>query len=194
MKKIEPYPIASALLYIFSILYIICIGIKLLLVNMGIEGVWHMHKIWGLILPGFDDLKLISLLIGLLEVSIGAYIIGYITVPLYNFLIRSKVREKKVEVRSIKIRFKVLFSTFATTFSILFTICLLYDLVVPVEYQMLPLWKILLPGFEGLSLIDFLIGLADIFIYSAYTSFIFAKTINYFEKTQLLKAGEKPIS
>src|SRR5690606_9021059 len=86
-----------------------------------------------------------------------------------------------------------LFITFAFYVSILFTLCLVYDLIVPVEYQMLSLWKLLLPGFTGLNFISYLIGLGVIIIYSAYTAFIFSKTLNFFEKSELKKSEKGAI-
>lgn len=188
MKKLEPYPIASALFYIFSIFYIICIGLKLVFESVGIEGLWHMHKIWEIVLPWFGGLDSLSIIIGLLEVSLGSYFIGYIVVPVYNFLARKKINEHKLEVKPIIVRFKTLFYTFAVYVSVLFTLCLFYDLIVPSEYQMLELWKLLLPGFTGLNFISYLIGLGVIIIYSAYTAFIFSTTLNYFEKSELKKS------
>jgi len=189
-KKLEPYPIASALFYIFMIFYVVCIGIGLILANLGIEGFWHMHKIWQVILPWFNGLNSLSIIIGLFEVSLGSYLIGYIVVPLYNFLTRKKVSEHKIEVKPIVVRFKTLFVTFTVYVSTLFTLCLVYDLFVPGEYQMLALWKLLLPGFTSLTFPNYLLGLAEILIYSAYTAFIFAKTINNFEKSELTKSEE----
>ena len=193
MKKLEPYPIESALFFIFTIIYVVCIGVKLVLASLGIEGFWHMHKIWQIILPWFNGLDSLSIVIGLLEVSLGPYLIGYIIVPLYNLLIKKKVSEHKVEVKSIIVRFKTLFLTFAVYFSILFTLCLIYDLFVPASYQMLPLWKILLPGFTGLTFSNYLLGLLDIVIFSAYTAFVFSKTLNNYEKDQLKKSEDNSL-
>lgn len=193
MKKLEPYPIASALFYIFTILYVVCIGVKLILVSTGIDGFWHMHKIWEIILPWFGGLDSLSIVIGLLEVSLGSYLIGYIVVPAHNLLARKKVSEHKIEVKPVIVRFKTLFLTFVVYVSILFTLCLVYDLIVPVEYQMLGLWKLLIPGFTGLNFVSYLIGLGVILIYSAYTAFIFSKTLNFFEKSELKKSEKKPI-
>ncbi|MDD5608471.1 MAG: hypothetical protein PHY57_08165 [Ignavibacterium sp.] len=193
MKKLEPYPLASALFYIFTILYVVCIGVKLILGSLGIDGFWHMHKIWEIILPWFGGLDSLSIVIGLLEVSLGSYLIGYIVVPAYNFLTRNKVSEHKIDIKPIIVRFKTLFLTFAVYVSILFTLCLVYDLIVPVEYQMLGLWKLLIPGFTGLNFVSYLIGLGVILIYSAYTAFIFSKTLNFFEKSELKKSEKKPI-
>ena len=193
-KKLEPYPVALALFYIFTILYAVCIGIKLILTSMGINGFWHMHRLWETILPWFGGLDFLSIIIGLLEVSLGSYLIGYIVVPTYNFLTRKKVSEHKIEVKPVIVRFKTLFITFVLYISILFTLCLIYDLIVPVQYQMLPLWKMLLPGFTGLNISSYLIGLGIIIIYSAYTAFIFSKTLNYFEKSELKKSGNNVLS
>lgn len=192
MKKIEPYPVALALFSIFSIFYVVCIGIKLIMTGFGIGGIWQMHKLWSLILPGFSGMDGLSIILGLLEVSIGAYAIGYVIVPIYNYFVRHKLNEKEIEVKSIIIRFKTLFTTFAVYTSILFTLCLLYDLIVPADYQMINFWKLLLPGFNGLTLGSYFIGIIDIIIYSVYTSFIFSKTFNYFEKTQIKNFHELP--
>ena len=189
-KKLKPYPIANALFFIFTIFYIVCIGVKFILIWIGIEGLWHMHKIWELLLPWFGGLDSLSIIIGLLEVSLGSYLIGYLIVPAYNLLIKKKVSEQKIEIKPVIVRFKNLFVTFAVYISILFTLCLIYDLIVPSEYQMLGLWKLLLPGFTGLNLHSYLIGLGVIIIYSAYTAFIFSKTLNYFEKSELIKSKQ----
>src|SRR3989339_771454 len=189
-KKLEPYPIASALFFIFTILYVVCIGIGLILPKLGIVGFWHMHKIWQIILPWFSGLNSLSIVIGLFEVSLGSYLIGYVIVPVYNYLTRKKVSEHKIEVKQIIVRFKTLFVTFAVYVSILFTLCLVYDLFVPAEYQMLALWKLLLPGFTSLTFPNYLLGLAEIIIYSAYIAIIFSKTINNFEKSELNKSEE----
>lgn len=193
MKKLEPYPIASALFYIFTVLYIVCIGVKLILVSTGIDGFWHMHKIWEIILPLFGGLDSLSIIIGLLEVSLGSYLIGYIIVPAYNILAGKIISEHKIEVKPLIVRFKTLFLTFAFYVSILFTLCLIYDLIIPAKYQMLSLWKLLLPGFTGLNFISYLIGIGVILIYSAYTAFIFSKALNFFEKSELKKPEKKPL-
>lgn len=192
-KKLEPYPIASALFYIFTVLYIVCFGVKLILGSFGIGGFWHMHEIWEIILPWFSGLDSLSMVIGLLEVSLGSYLIGYIVVPAYNFLARKKIGQHKLAIKPIIVRFKTLFLTFAVFVSILFTLCLIYDLVVPLEYQMLDLWKLLIPGFTGLDFVSYLIGLGVIIIYSAYTAFIFSKTLNFFEKSEIIKSEKKSI-
>lgn len=190
MKKIEPYPIALALFFIFSIFYVVCISIKLILTGFGVEGIWHMHKLWSLILPGFTGMDSFSIILGLCEVSIGSYTTGYIFVPVYNYLVKHKFHEKKLEVKSIMVRFKTLFITLVLYVSLLFTLCLIYDLIVPTEYQMLNFWKLLIPGFRGLTFGNYLVGLLIIVVYSAYTSFIFSKTLNYFEKSQIKKSEE----
>ena len=187
MKKLEPYPIASALFFIFTVLYVVCIGVELILSSLGITGFWHMHKIWEIILPWFSGLNSLSIVIGLFEVSLGSYLVGYIIVPLYNFLAKEKISEHKLEVKPIIVRFKTLFITFAAYISILFTLCLIYDLFIPAAYKMTTLWKILLPGFTSPTFPNYLLGLLDIFIFSAYTAFIFSKTLNYYEKSELKK-------
>jgi len=184
MKKIEPYPIAISLFFVFTILYVVCIGVKLILLLFGVEGIWHMHQIWQTVLPGFTGINSLSIIIGLLEVSVGAYAIAYIVIPIYNYFLSRKAEGKQVERIPIVVKFKTLFLTVLTYLFVLFTLCILYDLVITDELSMAFLWKMFLPGFKDLSLSSYLIGVFDILVYSAYVSFIFSVTLNYFEKTQ----------
>ena len=89
-KKLKPYSIANALFFILTIFYIVCIGVKFILIWIGIEGLWHMHKIWELLLPWFGGLDSLSIIIGLLEVSLGSFLSGYLIVPAYNLLTKRK--------------------------------------------------------------------------------------------------------
>jgi len=184
MKKIEPYPIAISLFFILTILYVVCIGVKLILLLFGVEGIWHMHQIWQTILPGFTEINSLSIIIGLLEVSVGAYAIAYIVIPIYNYFLSRKTKDQQVERIPIVVRFRTLFLTLLTYFFALFTLCILYDLVISDELSMAFLWEMVLPGFKDLSFSSYLIGVLDILVYSAYVSFIFSVTLNYFEKTQ----------
>jgi len=191
MKRLEPYPIAVSLFFIFTIFYVVCIGIKLILTTAGIAEIWQMHKLWEFLLPGFKGLDSLSILIGLIEVSVGSYTIGYVVVPLYNFFVKDKIGDVKLEVRPILLRFKSLFLSFTIYFLFLYVVCILYDIIIPPEYQMLKIWIVLLPGFSGLTFGNFLLGVLDIIVYSAYTSFIFSKTLNYFEKSRLVNMNLK---
>jgi len=184
MKKIEPYPIAISLFFVFTILYVVCIGIKLILLLFGVEGIWYMHQIWQTVLPGFTGINSLSIIIGLLEVSVGAYTIAYIVIPTYNYFLSRKAKDQQVERIPIVVKFKTLFLTVLTYLFVLFTLCILYDLVISDELSMAFLWKMFLPGFKDLSFSSYLIGVFDIIVYSAYVSFIFSVTLNYFEKTQ----------
>ena len=185
MKKIEPYPIAISLFFVFTIFYAVCVGVKFVLLQFGVEGVWYMHKIWQSILPGFTGINSLSIIIGLLEVSVGAYALAYIVIPIYNYLAGKMNKDQSYEAKPIIIRFKTLFLTLITYFLALFTLCFVYDLIISDELSMAFLWKVFLPGFKDLSLSSYLIGVLDIFVYSVYTSFIFSVTLNYFEKTQI---------
>lgn len=187
MKKLEPYPVALSLFFVFTILYIVCIGIKMMLVGFGIDEIWHMHRIWEYVLPGFNGLSTLSILVGLVEVSLGSYSLGYIIVPIYNRLVKPAKPDFIQQEKPIKIRFVSLFTTMALYVSILFSLCLLYDMIVPSEYQMIYLWNLLLPGFYGMSFSNYLLGILDIIVYSAYTALIFSITLNYFEKTEIKK-------
>ena len=173
MKKIEPYPIAISLFFVFTIFYAVCVGVKFLLLQFGVEGVWYMHKIWQSILPGFTGLNSLSVIIGLLEVSVGAYALAYIIIPFYNYLVSKKIKDHAEMGKPILVRFRTLFLTLLTYSLILFTLCFIYDLFVGDELSMAFLWQIFLPGFNDLSFTSYLIGFLDIIFYSAYTAFIF---------------------
>jgi len=143
-----------------------------------------MHQIWQTILPGFTEMNSLSIIIGLLEVSVGAYAIAYIVIPIYNYFMSRKTKDQKVERIPIVVRFRTLFLTLLTYLFVLYTLCILYDLVISDELSMAFLWKMFLPGFKDLSFSSYFIGVFDILVYSAYISFIFSVTLNYFEKTQ----------
>lgn len=185
MKKIEPYPIAISLFFVFNIFYIVCVGVKYILLLSGEEGIWHMHKIWQTILPGFTGINSLSIIIGLLEVSVGAYAIAYIIFPIYNYFIGKKTIDQPEKRKPILVRFRTLFLTLLTYILTLFILCFIYDQFVSDELSMTFLWQIFLPGFNDLSFTSYLIGFFDIIFYSAYTAFIFSVTLNYFEKTQM---------
>ena len=121
MKKIEPYPIAISLFFVFTIFYAVCVGIKFILLQFGIEGIWYMHKIWEAILPGFRGLNSLSIIIGLLEVSVGSYAIAYIVIPIYNYFVSKRAKDEVVEVKPIIVRFRTLFLTLMTYILSLFT-------------------------------------------------------------------------
>lgn len=186
MRKIEPYPVALALFFILAIFYTVCIGMKLILDQFGVNEIWHMHRFWISILPGFTGLNLVSILIGYLEVTIGAYSLAYITIPIYNYFV-SKTNNNNangISGSTIIVKMKTIFFTLMTFFIILFSICFIYDLFIPQKYSMFFIWQAVLPGVKELSISNFIIGVFDIIIYSIYTSFIFSKTLNYFEKVK----------
>jgi len=185
MKKIEPYPIAISLFFVFTIFYVVCLGVKFILLQFGVEGVWHMHLIWQRILPGFTGINSLSIIIGLLEVSVGAYAIAYIIFPIHNYFVSKKTKDQQVKIKPTIVRFRTLFLTLLTFIFTLFTLSFIYGLFVSDELSMAFLWQIFLPGFTDLSFSSYLIAVLDIILYSAYASFIFSVTLNYFEKTQI---------
>ena len=186
MRRIEPYPVALSLFFIFAIFYTVCIGIKIILIQFGVGGIWYMHRIWESILPGFSGLNTLSIIIGYLDVIIGAYFLAYIIVPIYNYFAKKTNNDNinAIVSRPITVRIKTIFLTLMTYFIILFSICFVYDLLVPQEFSMFFIWEAVLPGVRKLSLSGFLIGLLDIIIYSIYVAVIFSKTLNYFERVE----------
>ena len=159
---------------------------KFILLQLGIEGFWHMHKIWESLIPGFDELNLISFLIGFILLGLGTYISGYIFVPIYNFLIEKKSLNQNIKTKPFFLRFKTLFFTILSCTFFLFTICIIYDLIVPQYLDMSNIWHLLLPGFRALTWDSYLIGVFDIIVYSFYSASIIAGVFNYFEKVQFV--------
>lgn len=62
-----------------------------------------------------------------------------------------------------------------------FTICILWDLAVP-SYSMVAIWKVLLPGFQGITLGSYVLGLVEVILYALYTAVIFVPSYNYFQR------------
>lgn len=62
-----------------------------------------------------------------------------------------------------------------------FTICILWDLAVP-SYSMIAIWKVLLPGFQGITWGSYILGLAEVILYAVYTALIFVPSYNFFHR------------
>ena len=79
------------------------------------------------------------------------------------------------------LNFKVVVSALSFLGVVTFTLCLLWDLTFP-SYTMVAIWKVLLPGFQGITLESYLLGLVEIVLYSLYTAVIFVPSYNYFQR------------
>lgn len=64
-------------------------------------------------------------------------------------------------------------------FAILFSLCVLFDLIFP-QHAMYQVWLKLLPGFEWLSWKSFLLGLVESYAYGWFVSLIWVPLYNYF--------------
>jgi len=77
------------------------------------------------------------------------------------------------------------FKVVATALSILgvttFTLCILWELVFP-SATMQAIWKVLLPGFHGITWQSYLLGVGEIILYALYTALIFVPTYNFFQR------------
>ena len=65
------------------------------------------------------------------------------------------------------LNFKVVASALSLFGVVTFTICILWDLTFP-SYTMVAIWKVLLPGFQGITWGSYLLGLAEIILYALY--------------------------
>ncbi len=79
------------------------------------------------------------------------------------------------------LNFKVVASALTLFGVVTFTICILWDLTFP-SYTMVAIWKVLLPGFQGITWGSYLLGLAEIILYALYTALIFVPSYNYLQR------------
>ncbi len=79
------------------------------------------------------------------------------------------------------LNFKVVASTLSLFGIVTYTVCLLWDLAFP-SLSMVTTWKVLLPGFQGITWGSYLLGLAEIVLYALYTALIFVPSYNYFRR------------
>lgn len=179
MKRIQPYPVAVALSFIFLILYTVCVVLHYLLP----ASQWHMYQLWEMMLFGFTWLTPLSLLLGILEVFLGGFYVAYTLIPTYNYF-NKKFSTKKGEQDMKPLRFKAV--AFAvTSFGIItYILCIIFDFVFP-QWAMSKLWEILLPGFAWISWGSFFIGLIGVIVYGVYVAAVFVPIYNYFRGNNL---------
>jgi Cu+-exporting ATPase len=61
------------------------------------------------------------------------------------------------------------------------TLCMLWDLALP-AYAMTRAWELVLPGFRGISLASFALGLVESFLYGVYAAVVFAPIYNWLSR------------
>ncbi len=179
MKRLQPYPVAVALSFIFLVLYLVCVGLHYLLPESG----WQMYRFWEMTLIGFTWLTAMSLLLGILEIFVGGFFVAYTLIPLFNY-VDKKFDTNKGGNPMRPLRFKpVLFAV--TGFGILtYVLCFIFDLIFP-QWAMTEIWNILLPGFTGLNWASFFIGLLGVIGYGIYISAVFVPIYNFFRVEKL---------
>jgi hypothetical protein len=62
-----------------------------------------------------------------------------------------------------------------------YTVCILWGLTFP-QLSMVAIWKVLLPGFQGITWGSYFLGLVEIVLYALYTALIFVPGYNYFQR------------
>lgn len=79
------------------------------------------------------------------------------------------------------LNFKVVASALSLLGVVTFTVCMLWDVTFP-SYTMVAVWKVLLPGFQGITWGSYFLGLVEIILYGLYTALIFVPSYNYFQR------------
>jgi hypothetical protein len=88
------------------------------------------------------------------------------------------IRKRKEEETMRSLSVWIVATTLSVFGTATFTLCLLWDLAFP-AFSMTPIWKVVLPGFQGLTWGSYLLGLAEIIFYALYTAVIFVPTYNW---------------
>ncbi len=88
---------------------------------------------------------------------------------------RAREEEKVLSV-------KVVTWSLALFGAVTFLVCVLYGLVVPEGLHMTGFLEAVLPGFEWLTPLGFLIGLVESFLYGAYAGLVFVPIHNQLAK------------
>lgn len=65
--------------------------------------------------------------------------------------------------------------------AITFTLCILWDLALP-AYSMMRVWEVVLPGFRGITLASFVLGLGESFLYGVYAALVFVPLYNWLSR------------
>lgn len=179
MKRLQPYPVAVALSFVFMVLYLVCVMLHYFLPKSN----WQMYHLWEMILPGFTWLTTTSLLVGILLIFIGGFYVAYILVPLFNYFDTKYLNQKGEKIMK-PLHFKPVVLAVTIFAVITYILCIVFDLIFP-QWAMTEIWKILLPGFTGLNWRSFLIGLLGIIGYGVYIASVFVPIYNFFRSDRL---------
>lgn len=178
MNRLQPYPVAVALSFIFLIVYSICIVIHLVVSDVS----WPMARLWEMIFIGFSWISTKSYFAGALEIFLGGFYVAYVFIPLYNYFADKYEEKEGQEMRSL--RFLPVVLSVSLFGLITYNLCMLFDLILP-QWAMYELWAILLPGFTGLNWSSYFIGLLGIIGYGIYFAALFVPIYNYFRSSEL---------
>lgn len=180
MKRLQPYPVAIALNFVFLVLYLVCVGLHYVLPE---STAWQMMRLWEMILYDFTWISMRSFVIGLLEVFLGGFYVAYTLIPLYNYFDQRFNSNEGGQVMR-PLRFKPI-ALGVTSFGLItYILCIIFDLIFP-NWAMNELWEILLPGFTGVNWSSFFIGLIGIIGYGLYISGVFVPIYNFFRGDNL---------
>ncbi len=181
MKRIQPYPVALALSFVFLIFYVVCIVLHSILP----ANHWEMYRIWEMVMPGFTWLTSLSFVLGILEMFLGGFYVAYILIPLYN-LFNKQLFNKKGNYAMNRLRFQPVALAVTSFGLITYVLCILFDLVFT-QWAMYRFWEILLPGFTWISWGSFFIGLIGVIVYGVYAAAVFVPIYNYFQRDGIME-------
>jgi hypothetical protein len=77
---------------------------------------------------------------------------------------------------------KVVALSLAIFSSVTFIVCVVYGLIVPESLHMSSLLEGVLPGFQWLTIIGVVIGLAESFLYGAYAGVVYVPIYNALQR------------
>ncbi|HSB78814.1 MAG TPA: hypothetical protein VLM91_08505 [Candidatus Methylomirabilis sp.] len=73
---------------------------------------------------------------------------------------------------------KVVASALSVFGVVTFSVCLLWDLAFP-TFSMAPIWRVVLPGFQGITWRSYALGLVETILYAVYAAVIFVPSYNW---------------
>ena len=84
----------------------------------------------------------------------------------------------------IRLKFWPVALSVSALVTVSFILCMVWDLMVPTEWQMYRIWEVLLPGFRYLTVGTFVLGATESFLTGLYVAAMFVPLFNFFQKRQ----------
>ena len=84
----------------------------------------------------------------------------------------------------IRLKFWPVALSVSALVTVSFILCMVWDLMVPTEWQMYRIWEVLLPCFRYLTVGTFVLGATESFLTGLYVAAMFVPLFNFFQKRQ----------